>query len=47
MSPSVTLPWTNHGLATQLCLPRITEQGLVQAALLEQLGWQLPERISP
>jgi len=26
----------------QLCLPRITQPELVQAALLEQLGWQLP-----
>jgi transposase len=31
----------------QLCLPRITQPELVQAALLEQLGWQLPEQPPP
>ncbi|SRR6266496_1525627 len=31
----------------QLCLPRITQPELVQAALLEQLGWKLPEQPPP
>ena len=31
----------------QLCLPRITQPELVQAALLAQLGWQLPEQPPP
>jgi transposase len=31
----------------QLCLPRITQPELVQMALLEQLGWQLPEQPPP